>query len=87
MRETPPDYVVLVHRGHREFGTGPFLDDPRNGAAFLPWLEGEYTAIQRIGAAPFREHAFGIVVLRRTATTEPVSGQQNSSGSDTRPMP
>jgi len=73
MRETPPDYIALVHRGHREFGTEPFLEDPRYGAAFRSWLDYEYTAFRQIGAAPFRGHAFGIVILRRTATTDPVS--------------
>lgn len=66
MRAAPPDYVALVHRGHREFGTGPFLDDPRNGGAFRSWLEREYTPIQLVGAEPFRGPAFGIAILRRT---------------------
>jgi len=66
MRAAPPDYVALVHRGHREFGTGPFLADPLNGGAFRGWLEREYTPIQLVGAEPFRGPAFGIAILRRT---------------------
>jgi hypothetical protein len=66
MRVAPPDYVALVHRGHREFGTGPFLQDPRNGAAFLGWLEREYTTLQLVGSEPFRGAAFGIAILQRT---------------------
>lgn len=66
MQASPPDFVVLVHRGHQEFGTGPFLSDPRYGAAFRGWLEQDYTLVDRIGAEPFRGPAFGIVILRRT---------------------
>ena len=73
MTAEPPDFVVLVHRGHREFGTGPFLQDPLNGAAFAPWLASDYERIQRIGAEPFEGPGFGIVILRRTAEPPPVS--------------
>ncbi|MCA9513086.1 MAG: hypothetical protein KC560_20415, partial [Myxococcales bacterium] len=62
---SPPDFVALVHRGHAEFGTGPFLRDPDYGAAFLPWLERDYRVVATIGAEPFRGPRFGIVVLER----------------------
>jgi len=62
---SPPDFVALVHRGHAEFGTGPFLRDPENGQAFLPWLERDYRIVWTIGAEPFRGPRFGIALLER----------------------
>lgn len=69
LREHPPDFVVLIHRGHEEFGTGPFLSDPRYGEAFHNWLERGYSPVQQIGAPPFQGAAFGIVVLQRRAAS------------------
>ena len=77
MRQDPPDYVALVHRGHREFGTGPFLEDPRNGAAFLGWLRESYSPVQLLGAEPFQDPAFGIRLLRRTTAADSVSNPAN----------
>ena len=65
LREHPPDFIVLIHRGHEEFGTGPFLSDPRYGQALRGWLERGYSHVQQIGAPPFQGAAFGIVVLQR----------------------
>jgi len=65
LQATPPDFVVLVHRGHEEFGTGPFLSDPRYGQALGRWLAESYTMIEQLGATPFQGPAFGIVILRR----------------------
>jgi hypothetical protein len=65
IQKSPPDFVVLVHRGHAEFGTGPFLRDPLNGEAFAPWLSLEYRRAQQIGAIPFQGPAFGIAVFER----------------------
>ena len=69
LREHPPDFVVLIHRGHEEFGTGPFLSDPRYGEAFRSWLERGYSLVQQIGAPPFQGAAFGIVILQRRAAS------------------
>jgi hypothetical protein len=73
MRATPPDFVALVHRGHAEFGTGPFLDDPRYGAAFRSWLERDYELVQVVGDEPFRGAGFGVAILRRTDRRSAVS--------------
>lgn len=61
----PPDYVVLVHRGWQEFGTGPFGRDPRNGRRLLAWVEAHYRRVARYGAEPFGSGGFGTVVLER----------------------
>ena len=60
-----PDLVVLVHRNHREFGTGPFGSDPRNGRGLLAWIRRSYERVQRLGAEPFAGRAFGVEIWRR----------------------
>lgn len=69
IRATPPDFVALVHRGHAEFGTGPFLQDVAYGKAFHPWLRDEYHPVSTIGAEPFRGPHFGILLLERNSGT------------------
>jgi hypothetical protein len=67
-----PDFIVLLHRGHREFGTGPFGADPRNGRAILSWVRGHYERIETIGAPPFQGRGFGAEIWRR----RPAQGSQ-----------
>ncbi len=71
LRAHPPDVVALVHRGHREFGVGPFGTDPRNGAALLAWVRAHYRPVQRFGAEPFADRGFGIEILRRAEAPQP----------------
>lgn len=65
LRANPPDFVALVHRGHREFGVGPFGEDPRYGRGLLEWVRAGYERIERIGPEPFGDAGFGVVLLRR----------------------
>jgi hypothetical protein len=66
VRASAPDYVALVHRGPREFGVGAFGVDPRNGRALSEWVRARYERVDRIGAEPFGDQGFGIVLLRRS---------------------
>jgi len=61
----PPDVIALVHRGHKEFGVGPFGTDPRNGKGLMAWVKRDYRRVDRIGAEPFKGRGFGIVLLVR----------------------
>lgn len=65
LRRHPPDFVALVQRGHREFGVGPFGRDPRNGRELMRFVDDHYERVERIGAEPFADQGFGIVLLRR----------------------
>ena len=65
LRAHPADYVVLVHRPHREFGVGPFGTDPRNGRRIMAWVRENYARVRRVGDEPFGDRGFGIVILRR----------------------
>ena len=65
IREHPPDFVVLMHRDSAEFGVGPFGKDPRNGLRLRQWVDANYVRVEQIGAEPFRDRRFGLVILRR----------------------
>ncbi len=65
LRATPPDFVVLAHRPHHEFGVGPFGIDPRNGRGLMSWIRAHYDRVERVGAEPFQGGRFGTVILRR----------------------
>jgi hypothetical protein len=64
LRAHPPDFIVLVHRDHAEFGVGPFGTDPRNGRAIMNWVGEHYRRVERIGEEPFQGRGFGTVILR-----------------------
>lgn len=70
IRAHPPDFIALVQRDHAEFGVGPFGVDPRNGRGIMRWVAGSYQRVGQIGAEPFRNRGFGIVVLRRADRAE-----------------
>jgi hypothetical protein len=70
LRAHRPDFVALVQRDHAEFGVGPFGVDPRNGRGIMSWVAGSYQRVGRIGAEPFRNRGFGIVILRRSDRAE-----------------
>jgi len=61
----PPDFIALVHRNTDEFGYGYFGVDPRYGRQIIDWVSRNYVRVDRIGAEPFRDGRFGIVILRR----------------------
>ena len=65
LRAASPDVVVLVHRGHREFGVGRFGVDPRYGRGLMRWVTEEYEPIEAIGPEPFGADGFGVALLRR----------------------
>lgn len=65
LRARPPDFVVLAHRLHREFGVGPFGVDPRNGRRLMEFVTRRYERVARLGAEPFTGGGFGLVILRR----------------------
>lgn len=61
----PPDFVVLAHREHMEFGVGSFGVDPRNGQELMKWVKAHYRGVAGFGAPPFRTRNFGTQILRR----------------------
>jgi hypothetical protein len=74
LEDHPPDFVALVHRDTREFGCSYFGVDPRCGRQIIDWVSRNYERIDRIGAEPFRDGRFGIVILRRAAARGAAGG-------------
>lgn len=66
LRDHPPDYVVLAHRGHADFGTGPFGGDERNGRGIVAWMRGHYDEVWTLGPPPFTGRGFGAELWRRS---------------------
>jgi len=67
----PPDFIALVHRETSEFGVGYFGADPLYGRLISDWVRRDYTRVGQVGAEPFRDHRFGVALLRRQATLGP----------------
>ncbi|MEE2678855.1 MAG: hypothetical protein VX546_09795 [Myxococcota bacterium] len=66
-----PDFVVMVQRGHGEFGVGPFGQDPRNGQALVAWIRANYELVERLGPEPFTRRGFGAEIWQRTEGAGP----------------
>ena len=66
LRQAAPDFIALLHRGHAEFGVGPFGRDSSNGRGIVRWVHDEYELVDRVGPPPFRGHGFGAEIWRRS---------------------
>ena len=62
--------VVLLQRGHQEFGVGPFGADPRNGRDIVDWVESDYELVDRLGPPPFRGQGCGAEIWRRLPSAQ-----------------
>jgi len=65
IRRAAPDFIVLAHRDHTEFGTGPFGVDAHNGRKLMEWVRENYDVLMRVGAPPFKTRIFGTLILER----------------------
>jgi len=61
----PPDWVALVHKDAEEYGVRFFGRD--YGQRLRAWVERHYREVALVGARPFQDDRFGILLLRRTA--------------------
>lgn len=61
---SPPDYIVLIHKDMGEYGVGFFGKDPRYGLDLMEWVNGHYTAEDRILDEPLQDGRFGIKLLK-----------------------
>ncbi|MCM2315559.1 MAG: hypothetical protein NDJ92_10455 [Thermoanaerobaculia bacterium] len=66
LKTDAPDFVLLVLSDERGYGVGPFGRDPRFGAMQMAWIERNYRAIGRFGAAQVVGPASGIEVFERS---------------------
>ena len=72
LAESPPDWVLLVHKDTSEYGAAFFGRD--YGLALARWVGERYEPIARFGKQPFREpNQFGMVLLAPRAEPESTS--------------
>lgn len=64
LRQSPPDYVMLVDREMSEFGYGAFGSDGY-GDRILSWVSEHYEPVVQFGGQPFISDQSGIVGLKR----------------------
>ena len=64
-RENAPDYVMLIHRDHSEYGVRFFGQEERFGLNLMQWIEANYEPVCLIGNEPLRNSQFGIKILKR----------------------
>jgi hypothetical protein len=63
-RESPPDYVALVHKKTALYGYPYF--GRHYGQAIQRWLDDDYVLVEAMGRPPFRDDTgFGIAILQR----------------------
>jgi hypothetical protein len=67
-RETPPDYVVFVHKNTQLYGF-PFFGR-HYGRGLYRWVINHYEPVQQLGPLPFQPDVeFGITLFERAAVT------------------
>ncbi len=59
-KNSPPDWIVLIHRDESEFGPRFFGQD--YGKSLWDWIGKNYVFNARIGAMPFSSNYFGILI-------------------------
>jgi hypothetical protein len=69
--ENPPDYVMLIHRDHSEYGVKFFGQEERFGLKLMQWIEANYEPVCLIGNEPLRNSLFGIKILKRISANHP----------------
>jgi len=68
-QQHPPDFVLLVHKDTSEFGYTYFGRD--YAQPLFSWVTEHYRPVWRVGAMPFQEHQFGIVMLEHRGSRDP----------------
>jgi hypothetical protein len=71
VRNNPPDYVMLIHRDHSEYGVKFFGQEKRFGLDLMQWIEANYQTVCLIGNEPLRNSLFGIKILKRNSGSQP----------------
>ena len=75
LKESPPDYILLVHKDSSEFGFRFFGKD--YGLNIAQWITQNYTPLPPVGAVPLQDDRFGLMLWRRRISDD----EPNSSGS------
>jgi hypothetical protein len=65
LRNAHPKFILLIHRGSKEFGEGLFGSDIRNGKRIMDWIESHYTSVWQLLNEPLKDGGFGMKMLKR----------------------
>jgi hypothetical protein len=71
LKQTPPDYVVLISRDMREYGMNYFGDSPEHGKKILHWIDTNYRKVWQAGGNPLDMNQRGAFILQRMRKTPP----------------
>ncbi len=63
-RANIPDYIVLIHRDHFEYGVNYFGKEPKFGYDFMQWVRQNYEPVLLIGHEPLQDFRFGVKILK-----------------------
>jgi hypothetical protein len=74
----PPDYVVLVNSDTSEYGVRFF--GVQYGRQLRAWVDRNYEQVYHNGARPFVDDRFGMVVLKKKASTGPAVAVPGKAG-------
>lgn len=65
LKQTPPTFVVLVHRTTAEWNIPDFGTTPAYGQDLMRWIREDFRETHCIGAEPFTSNQFGIAIYER----------------------
>ncbi len=61
----PPDWVVIISRGLREFNIERYGDETDKGRQLLGWVKRYYETVASVGGDPLDYREYGVVLLTR----------------------
>lgn len=67
IRENAPEYILLMHRDTSNYGVRFFGRD--YGQGIMDWIATHYHEVHQIGSRPFKNNAFGLLVLQKNINT------------------
>jgi hypothetical protein len=65
IKESPPDYVLLISRDTREHGMERLGDSRPNGSELIKWIDWNCSITHQIGGDPLDYRQRGAILLKR----------------------
>jgi Dolichyl-phosphate-mannose-protein mannosyltransferase len=65
IQQSPPDYILLIHREVKEYGFDYFGREDRYGKLIMNWINANYRQVALVGAPPNSSNLFGLALLQR----------------------
>lgn len=71
IKQSPPDYIVLVYKSAAEYGQGMFGSPGNYGESILAWVEEHYSVAVKGGGHPLQSKKPGLWILERKRVNQP----------------